>query len=206
MASNFLRRTLLWGLGATGAVGLSSAFWRARTVWGAAEPIKIGLLMSFSGVVAAWDRACRQGLKMAVEELNTQGGVLGRQFVMKAEDDTVNGGVAVRKARQLVLDWGADLIIGFNASGVALAVCPIMPELKRILIVPCADSPSITNEKGNKYIFRSHADGYQTSAGGAAFAASRPFNRSGAGAGTAPGRRTDRPTALPHRPPRARLR
>ena len=36
---------------------------------------------------------------MAVEELNGQGGVLGRQLVMKAEDDTVNGEVAVRKAR-----------------------------------------------------------------------------------------------------------
>jgi ABC-type branched-subunit amino acid transport system substrate-binding protein len=74
MASHLLRRTFLWGLGATGAVGLSSSCWRARTAWGAAEPIKIGLLMSFSGVVAAWGRAGRQGLKMAVEELNSQGG------------------------------------------------------------------------------------------------------------------------------------
>ena len=52
-----------------------------------------------------------------------------------------------------------------------------MAELKRILIVPCADSPSITNEKGNKYVFRSHANGYQTSAGGAAVAATQPFKR-----------------------------
>src|SRR5919108_2840424 len=117
MASTLSRRTLLWGLTAMGAMGSSGPLWRARTAWGAAEPIKIGLLMSFSGVVAAWGRAGRQGLKMAVEELNSQGGVLGRQLVMKAEDDTVNGEVAVRKARRLVLDWGADLIIGFNASG-----------------------------------------------------------------------------------------
>jgi branched-chain amino acid transport system substrate-binding protein len=177
MASTLSRRTFLWGLGAAAAVGLSRPFWRARATWGAVEPIKIGLLMSFSGVVAAWGRAGRQGLKMAVEELNSQGGLLGRPLVMKAEDDTVNGEVAVRKARRLVLEWGADLIIGFNASGVALAVCPIMPELKRVLIVPCADSPSITNEKGNKYVFRSHANGYQVSAGGAAIAASQPFKR-----------------------------
>ena len=107
MARKLSRRALLWGLGATGAVGLSGVLWRARTTWGATEPIKIGLLMSFSGVVAAWGRAGRQGLRMAVEELNGQGGVLGRQPVMKAEDDTVNGEVAVRKARRLVLDLGS---------------------------------------------------------------------------------------------------
>ncbi|MFQ5553554.1 MAG: ABC transporter substrate-binding protein [Thermoplasmata archaeon] len=177
MATEFSRRTFLSGVGAASLASLSSPVLVPRRAWGAQKPIKIGLLMSFSGVVAAWGQAGRQGLKMAMDEINSQGGVLGRPLVMKAEDDTVNGGVAVRKARRLVLDWGADTIIGFNASGVALAVTPVMPELKRILIVPCAASPSITNEKGNKYVFRVHANCYQIGAGGAAIAASLPLKR-----------------------------
>ena len=104
MARKLSRRALLWGLGATGAVGLSGVLWRARTTWERRNPSRSASHV-LSGVVAAWGRAGRQGLKMAVEELNGQGGVLGRQLVMKAEDDTVNGEVAVRKARRLVLGW-----------------------------------------------------------------------------------------------------
>ncbi|MFQ5938310.1 MAG: ABC transporter substrate-binding protein, partial [Acidiferrobacterales bacterium] len=85
--------------------------------------------------------------------------------------DTLKMMSFVRKARKLVLDWGADYLIGFNASSIALAVVPVMPELKRILMVPCAASPRITNEAFNKYTFRSHANCYQIGAGGAAIAA-----------------------------------
>lgn len=143
----------------------------------AKPPIKIGGIYSLSGVVAAWGAAARQGSMMAVSEINASGGILGRKVVLRFEDDCVSGEVGVRKARRLVLDWKADFLHGFNSSGVALAVVPSLPKLKRMVLIPCAASPRVTTEAFNKYVFRVHPNCYQIGAGAAAIAAQMPYKK-----------------------------
>lgn len=176
MNSGLSRRDFLRHVGSVAALAAGGSFFPARRAWGAAPPIKVGLIMSFSGVVAAWGAAGRMGAFMGAEEINQAGGVLGRPLEFKLEDD-ISTAVAVQKARKLVFDWGADFLIGFNSSGTALAVVPILPELKRILIIPCAASPQITTEAWNKYCFRNKADSNQKGAAGAAIAATLPYTK-----------------------------
>ncbi len=144
---------------------------------GEKEPVKIGGVFSMSGVVAAWGRAGRMGAMMAAKEINEEGGILGRKIALRFEDDTVNPEVGVRKVRKLALEWGADLMLGSNSSGVALAIVPVLKELKKIYTIPCAASPRITTEAFNKYVFRVHPNCYQIGAGGAAIAAKTDATR-----------------------------
>ncbi|MGH7359998.1 MAG: ABC transporter substrate-binding protein [Candidatus Methylomirabilales bacterium] len=176
MTTGVSRRDFLRQAGGAAALAAAGSFFPARRAWGAAPPIKVGLIMSFSGVVADWGAAGRMGAFLAAEEINQAGGVLNRPLEFKLEDD-ISAAVAVQKARKLVFDWGADFLIGFNSSGTALAVVPILPELKRILIVPCAASPRITTEVWNKYCFRNKADSNQKGAAGAAIAATLPYTK-----------------------------
>jgi len=182
MEKRISRREFFKYSGLTGAaivsgpllVGLSRG--PSGKAW-AAKPIKIGGVYSLSGVVAAWGAAAQQGSMMAATEINASGGILGRPVELRFEDDTVNGEVGVRKTRRLVYDWGADFLHGFNSSGVALAVTPSLPELDRMLLIPCAASPRITTEAFNKYVFRVHPNCYQIGAGAAAIAAKMPHKK-----------------------------
>ena len=183
MKKRISRREFLKYTGMTGAaavsgpllVGLSRG--PSSKAFAAKPPIKIGGVYSLSGVVAAWGAAARQGSMMAASEINASGGILGRQIKLRFEDDTVSGEVGVRKTRRLVLDWRADFLHGFNSSGVALAVVPSLPKLKRMLLIPCAASPRVTTEAFNKYVFRVHPNCYQIGAGAAAIAAKLPHKK-----------------------------
>ncbi|MGA2316575.1 MAG: ABC transporter substrate-binding protein [Thermodesulfobacteriota bacterium] len=182
MAKKVSRRQFLKGAGAVGAgiVGgpLLQGLTRGPSVaWGAAKPIKFGGIYSLSGVVAAWGKAAQQGAMMAAMEINQAGGILKRPIEVKFEDDACNPEVGVRKTRRLVLEWGADFLHGFNHSGVALAAVPTLPELKRMLLIPCAAATQITTEAFNKYVFRPHANCYQSGAAGAVAAAKMPYKK-----------------------------
>lgn len=152
-------------IGGTGIILLTSTPKRP------AQKLRIGAIFSLTGPVAAWGVAGQQGALMAIEEINRAGGILGMDVEFKIEDDQARPDVGVRKARSLVADWGANFLIGINSSGVALAVTAILPELKTILAIPCAAAPSVTNEKFNKFVFRTKANSYQLSKAGAIIAA-----------------------------------
>jgi branched-chain amino acid transport system substrate-binding protein len=176
------RREFLKGAGAVGAgiVGapLLQGLTRGPSVaLAAAKPIKFGGIYSFSGFLAAWGKAAQQGAMMAAMEINQAGGILKRPVELKFEDDACNPEVGVRKMRRLVLEWGADFLHGFNHSGVALASVPALVDLKRMLLIPCAASPAITTEAFNKYVFRPHANCYQSGAVGSVVAAKMPYKK-----------------------------
>src|SRR5215467_6290385 len=62
----------------------------------AADPIKIGMVAPLTGPAAESGRFQTQGAKLAVEEINKAGGVLGRPLELTIEDDqTTNPGVVL---------------------------------------------------------------------------------------------------------------
>jgi branched-chain amino acid transport system substrate-binding protein len=182
MAGKFSRRSFLKGAGLAGAGILGGPLLKGLTrgpgvALAAAQPIKFGGVYSLSGVVAAWGKAARQGAMMATMEINQTGGILKRPVDLRLEDDACNPEMGVRKTRRLVLDWGADFLHGFNHSGVALAAIPTLMELKRMLLIPCAAATQITTEAYNKYVFRPHANCYQSGAAAAVIAAKMPYKK-----------------------------
>lgn len=171
------RREFMKALGGVGLGSLSGPFILRKVYAAEKGPVKIGGLGSLSGVVSAWGKATQQGLVLAVEEINQAGGILGRKVEFQMEDDESKPAEGARRARRLALEWGANVIIGINHSGVALQVCALLPELKTILMIPCAAAPSITNEKFTKYTFRTKPNSYQLAAAGAYRLKDTPWKR-----------------------------
>lgn len=163
---------------AAGGLGSLGGPYVLRNAYAAEKgPIKIGGLASLSGVVSAWGKVTQQGLVMAVEEINQAGGILGRKVESRMEDDESKPAEGARRARRLALEWGANLMVGINHSGVAVQVCALLPELRTILMIPCASAPSVTNEKFTKYTFRTKPNSYQLAAAGAYRMKDLPWKR-----------------------------
>lgn len=173
----FLKHAGLLGAGIIGVPLLRGVSRGPSNAWAASKPIKFGGVYSLSGVVAAWGKAGREGAMMAAEEMNKAGGILGRPVAYKFEDDAGNPEFGVRKVRRLVLDWRADFLHGFNHSGVCLSAVPVLPELKRMLLIPCASSTRITTEAFNKYVFRPRANVYQSGAAAGTIASKMPHKK-----------------------------
>lgn len=76
------------------------------------ENIRIGLIVSLSGSGAGLGVSERQGVELAVEEINADGGVDGRKIELFIEDDESNPEIAGTKAARLINDQKVHVILG----------------------------------------------------------------------------------------------
>ncbi len=129
--------------------------------------IKIGAQGVASGALADYGNQINMGTTLAVEEINAAGGILGCKVEMKFMDDENKPAVGVKNARYLVAEWGAQFLVGTDSSGVAMALGPILAELKRIDFFTHAATHRLTEElvagKGIKEIVRVSVPVYQDS-------------------------------------------
>jgi branched-chain amino acid transport system substrate-binding protein len=86
-----------------------------------AEPLRIGVMLPFTGPYAAEARACYQGILLAVEEINRKGGVLGHPIELLVRDDELKPEVGLRYARELVEVYKVKILMGHIHAGMALA-------------------------------------------------------------------------------------
>ncbi len=120
----------------------------------AEEPVRIGAIYIMSGSAATYGQFARQGLELAADEINGQGGILGRKIEFSLEDGQGKVDVAIQAARKLVFQGRVDALMGLDSSGVANGLVPIIPELRKPLIITHAASPDVTGKLCNKYTFR----------------------------------------------------
>ena len=149
------KRLLRKGLGLIIAVTLILSF---SGIAQAKKPIKIGSIYIMSGFAATYGKFAKNGLTLAVKEINKSGGVLGRPFKVIFEDSRAKPPVALRALRKFVYEDKVDAIIGLDSSGVALSVVPVLKELKTPLIITHAATPDVTGKKCNRYAFRINAN------------------------------------------------
>ena len=89
---------------------------------GAAQnTIKIGELNSYKTQSAFLD-PYKKGMELALEEVNSKGGVLGKKLELITRDDGTNPGEAVRVAEELITREGVSMIAGTFLSHIGLAV------------------------------------------------------------------------------------
>jgi branched-chain amino acid transport system substrate-binding protein len=93
-----------------------------------------------------------QGVKLAAEEINAAGGILGRKIKLVIEDDAGRPDQAAQVVSKLISSDNALVVIGENSSTQSLAGAPICQNSKVPMISPSSTNPSVT-EKGD-YIFR----------------------------------------------------
>jgi branched-chain amino acid transport system substrate-binding protein len=126
---------------------------------GSAGPktIKIGHLANVSGDAAPWGLAETNGAKLAVEEINKAGGILGKQIEYVVGDARGNATDGVNAVKKLIEQDKVVCVIGSNFSGINIATGPICESLKVPQIGSFSTNPKVTvDEKGNvrPYSFR----------------------------------------------------
>lgn len=124
------------------------------------EPIKIGFVGPLTGDAVSYGEPIRNSIALAVEEVNSKGGINGRKIEMIYEDGKCSGKDAVNAAQKLVNIDKVKIIIGGVCSGETLSIAPITEQAKVLVLSPSASSPDIT--KAGDFIFRnnpSDADG-----------------------------------------------
>lgn len=120
----------------------------------AAQNIKLGAIYIMSGPFSTYGKFAQDGIKLAVDEINSAGGILGRRLEYVTEDSTGKANVAIQAARKLVYQAKVDVLMGIDSSGVARAVAPVILELGRPLLITHAATPDVTGSLCNKYVFR----------------------------------------------------
>jgi branched-chain amino acid transport system substrate-binding protein len=129
----------------------------------AAEPIKIGMSGPFTGGSSSMGVSMRDGVKLAVEEINKAGGVLGRPIELVERDDEAKNEVGVQIAQELINKEQVVATVGFINTGVALASQRFYEEAEIPVIDNVATGSAVTKQfnppdfKAN-YVFRNAAN------------------------------------------------
>jgi branched-chain amino acid transport system substrate-binding protein len=129
------------------------------------DTIKIGGLFPLSGPVAVYGIEARNGVEMAIEEINAAGGINGKQVVLISEDDEGNAEKTVNAYKKLTTKDGVKYIIGSLTSGCTAAITSLAQAQKVVMIAPAATMESITD--AGDYVFRAcFIDPFQGTVGG----------------------------------------
>jgi len=119
----------------------------------AQSTIPIGLVQPLTGAFAAAGTDVVNGAKIAADEINAKGGVLGKKLELIIEDTKSNPTEAAAVAEKLIVRDKVPVLMGASASTATLAVMPKLMEYKVPMLVETSSSSKITTA-GNPYIFR----------------------------------------------------
>ncbi len=121
----------------------------------AEEPIKVGLVAALSGQSAKSGEALTRGLTVAIEEINAQGGVLGRPLRLVRRDDESNPSKGMLAARELIQREKVSVLFGGLDTPVSLAIVPLANQMKVPFMGVWAAGTKITeNGASDNYVFR----------------------------------------------------
>lgn len=124
------------------------------------DPIKIGVSGPFTGGSSSMGVSMRDGVKLAIDEINKKGGVLGRPLVAVERDDEARNELGVQIAQELINKEKVVATLGFINTGVALASQRFYQEAEIPVINNVATGTVITQqfakERAN-YVFRTAA-------------------------------------------------
>jgi branched-chain amino acid transport system substrate-binding protein len=119
----------------------------------AGQTIKVGLISADSGPWALFGGAGKNGAILAADEINAQGGVLGRKLELVMGDSKSRPEEASRLFREMVAG-GAVVVLGVIGSGEVQAVSTLASEQKVPFIIAFGYGRFLTEEAGHRYFFR----------------------------------------------------
>lgn len=100
------------------------------------EPIKVGVLHSLSGTMSISEVSVRDATILAIEEINANGGVMGRMLEPIIEDGASDWPTFAEKARKLILEDEVAVVFGGWTSASRKAMLPVFEELNGLLFYP----------------------------------------------------------------------
>lgn len=120
---------------------------------GNANEIVVGHYGSMTGATATFGQSTDEGIRLALDEINGAGGVLGKQIRVITEDDQSKPTEAVNAVEKLISRDNVVAVIGEVASSNSLAAAPVAQGAGIPMLSPASTNPKVT-EVGD-YIFRS---------------------------------------------------
>jgi branched-chain amino acid transport system substrate-binding protein len=152
MMTKHTRRSVLK---ASAAFAGASALGFPAIVSGQSAKIKIGHLTPLTGFLGALGAYAQLGIRMAQEEINKAGGVLGREIDIISED-SVNPATGATKAQRMLDQDKVDFLMGEINSAVALTIMQVAERNKRFFMQIGARSDALRGKNCNRYTF--HVD------------------------------------------------
>ena len=142
-------------------LAVATAVLSAAGLAAAADPIKIGVSGPFTGGSSSMGVSMRDGVRLAVEEINKSGGVLGRQLQVVERDDEAKNERGVQIAQELINKEKVTAAVGYINTGVALASQRFFQDAKIPVMNNVATGSAITTQfkdQPENYIFRNSAN------------------------------------------------
>jgi len=159
-----------------GAVWVSLTF-LAGSAFAAERPIKLGVMFVMSGKMGGYGKHGSQAVRLAMDEINARGGILGRQVEAIFEDTKMQVDLGARTANRFIDEDKVDFIIGPTSSAVAVAVSKIATGRKKLLILTQAAANSMTGSQFSPYQFGILSNAMMHSRSGAYLMASKPYKK-----------------------------
>ncbi len=135
---------------ALSAVMTLCAFAACGDSTGSNDTLKIGSIGPITGDAAIYGNSVKNGIQIAVDEINEAGGICGVQIEFRFEDDVNDNETSVNAYNNLV-DWGMDVLLGTVTTSPALAVSPLAFNDRIFALTPSASAPEVTDGKDNMF-------------------------------------------------------
>jgi branched-chain amino acid transport system substrate-binding protein len=113
---------------------------------------KVGLTTAISGTSATFGAAAQNGLQMAVDDVNSKGGVNGYKIQLVVRDDANKPDAATENARSLVLEDKVVGLFGPVTSSACLAISPLAKQYKVTFFTFVCNTVNLTTRKFQPYI------------------------------------------------------
>jgi branched-chain amino acid transport system substrate-binding protein len=145
-----IRRQLRWAVAAVAALAVVAACGGASTSGSGATSFKgtkkIGLSIAITGQSALYGHAISQSVKLAVDDVNSRGGVNGYKMEADIQDDATAQDKAVENTRQMILQDNVVAMLGPVTSAQCTGTSPIVKQNKIIEIAATCNSYQLTTE------------------------------------------------------------
>jgi branched-chain amino acid transport system substrate-binding protein len=123
------------------------------------KPIRIGAIFPLTGGSSDMGNSALVGAKVAVDEINSAGGLLGRPLELVIRDDKADPNTGLKAAEELVLTEKVTATVGFCNTGVAARALDVFQKNQHVLLVSCATGSVLTSKypPASSFIFRTSA-------------------------------------------------
>mgnify|MGYP001001814704 FL=1 len=143
----------------TAAAAMAMTAFAPVSVFAEEETFKIGGIGPMTGAAATYGAAVENGIQLAVDEINAEGGINGTKIEFKMEDDEHDAEKSVN-AYNTLKDWGMKMLVGTVTSAPCIAVEAEAANDNMFLLTPSATAiDSIAGENAFRVCFSDPAQG-----------------------------------------------
>lgn len=152
------RARFIGGAAAAGAL----AFGAPYISLGADKEIVVGLNVPQSGPYSDQGQDQLRAYRLAIDEINKSGGIMGMKVKETVGDDQTTADVARDNAQRMIDRDGAVMITGGSSTGTALAVSALCQQKKTLFMATLTHGDETTNQNCHKVTFRRYNDAYMS--------------------------------------------